>query len=66
MQTNYIYCKNKYQKNNIRKMSYKKECRFAYLMWQILKKKMNQDRDTDRLSVGVAEFVIIGARFLAK
>jgi hypothetical protein len=32
---------------------------FAYLMWRILKKKLNQNKDADILSVGVAEFIMM-------
>ena len=35
-------------------------------MWRIFKNKMNQNKDIDRLSVGVAEFVMMRVRFLAK
>jgi len=31
---------------------------FAYLMWRILK-ALNENSDADRLSVGVARFVVI-------
>jgi hypothetical protein len=45
------------KKNNILKMGYnKKKGYFAYLKWQILKNNLNQKRDVDILSVGVAGF----------
>jgi hypothetical protein len=34
---------------------------FTYLMWWIFKKKLNENKDIDRLSVQVSEFVLIGA-----
>jgi hypothetical protein len=34
--------------------------RFAYLMWQTVKKK-SQNRDTDRLNIRVARFVMMRA-----
>jgi hypothetical protein len=38
----------------------KKNGSFTYLMWWIFKKKkINQDMNSDRLSVAVVEFVII-------
>jgi hypothetical protein len=40
--------------------------RFAYLIWRIFFKKLNQYRDSNRLSVGVIKFVIMRARFVTK
>jgi hypothetical protein len=34
---------------------------FTYFMWWILKKKLNENKDIDILSVQVSEFVMIGA-----
>jgi hypothetical protein len=49
-------------KNNLLKMDYNKKIdSFAYLIWSILKKKMNQIRNADELSVEMVKFVIIEA-----
>jgi hypothetical protein len=40
--------------------------RFSYLMWRIFLKKLNENRNIDRLNIRVAGFVMIGARFVIK
>jgi len=39
---------------------------FAYLMWETIYKKLNQNNDVDRLSAGVGRFVVMRSWFMIK
>jgi hypothetical protein len=39
---------------------------FAYLIWKILKKKLNQNSDANKLNILVTEFMMIRVWFVIK
>ena len=39
---------------------------FAYLIWKILKKKLNQNNDANKLNIEVTEFMMIRVWFVIK
>jgi hypothetical protein len=60
--TNYIYYIKMPKKLTFKNGLREKIASFAYLMWRILKKKkLNQNKDANILSVGMAEFMMMRA-----